>query len=355
MEIINPPKEVLSAFNELDVVTNIIPFGGGHINSTYKVSTPKTSFIVQKINIHVFNRPKEVMSNISKAAEFLKTKNYSYKILEPLLAKNKSFYTIYGGEYWRMFPFIEGTITVEKADDEHQAYEAAYAFGHFTDSLKGLDCNSLYFTIYDFHNFEKRLVDFKNSIAKGNPLRLKESRNVIDQLLEDSAIINEITSLTKNIPLRPIHSDSKISNILMDEKTNKAVCVIDLDTIMPGHVFYDYGDMVRSFANTTVEDDPNVPAIDLDWKIFEALTRGFTEAIGKSLSAEEWKTLLPGAIAVIYVQALRFLADYLVEDVYYKTDYEKHNLDRAINQTAYYRTVMQNSEKITKLLEDLKG
>jgi len=306
-------------------------FGNGHINDTYRIIFPQKNYLLQRINHSVFSSPKTVMENIQIVADFLEKKDYSDYLLKPILTQKKHpLFKDNSDSFWRVFPFFEETTTLEKAENPSQAYEAAKAFGSFSNMLNGLNINDLKFVIPDFHNGLMRWTTFRHSIKNGQEKRIKTAKGEIQFLEKNAILFKEIAHL--NLPLRVTHNDTKISNILFDKKREKAIAVIDWDTIMPGIVLSDFGDMVRTFGSAATEDETDLNNVFIQPTLYEAIEQGYLEAMADSLHSVERSHLKKGAKWIILMQAVRFLGDYLMGDVYYKTAYDEHNLVRARNQ-----------------------
>ncbi|MDH5397249.1 MAG: aminoglycoside phosphotransferase family protein [Cyclobacteriaceae bacterium] len=355
MHHLTPPSNVIAAWFPGDSTIKPVPFGDGHINSTFFFKSQGGEFIIQKINKNVFHHPDEVMHNISRVSEFLEKKDYAYKILKPLPTKQGQYFFIADEEYWRVFPFIAHTRAVSRVETVQQAKEGARAFGQFAHALKDLSTENIYYTIPVFHNYQKRYEDFIEAVDKDAAGRLPDLLAEVDRMKELYPLIGDVLSVIAPIPRRVIHSDTKISNVLIDEKTNQGVSVIDLDTLMPGYLFYDYSDMVRSFTNTADEDEKDIDQVKMSWDIFEALTRGYLETLGPSLSDAEWLSLEKGVAVVTYIQVLRFLADYLNGDIYYKIDYPDHNLNRTRNQIKLLESILGYKQQINELLKEIRS
>lgn len=332
-------ESIIHHFIQPPIIEEPIPFGTGHINDTYKFSAGKnglnTSFILQKINTTIFQNPLAIMENIEKVAFHLSAQNYPKKILKPLSTQAGSpCLKIEHDAYWRVFPFFENTYTIDRVEEENQAFEAAKAFGEYLNYLKNLDLNSLKTTIPNFHNGMLRLKKFEKVLKSAPEDRINLSLFEIHFIIEHQGIFKKIDEL--NLPLRVTHNDTKINNVLFDKTNEKAAAIIDLDTLMPGIVLSDFGDMVRTFTNSADEDEVDLTKVRMRKIILEALTEGFLSEM-KDLTTLEKDHLIDGAKWIILMQALRFLTDFLEGDIYYKTHYPNHNLVRAKNQIALFK------------------
>ncbi len=335
-------EQVIRQFFDFQNLVSARPFGTGHINDTFKVEIEEAgavkSYLLQRLNHNVFRQPEAVMRNIHLVAEHLSRQDYPLKILAPLPTLSGDFlYRDEAGNYWRAFPFFEKTTTFDKVETPEQAFEAARAFGAFARALDGMDASQLQATIPGFHDGLGRLAYFKKVLKKAAPERLAEAKEEVDEVLQNQLIFNKIANLV--LPQRAIHHDTKINNLLFDAQTLKAACVIDLDTVMPGVILSDFGDMMRTFTSAADEDEADVSKVEMRMPVFEALSEGFLSEIGGLLTLAERANLTEGGRWLTLMQAVRFLADYLEGDVYYKTKYPAHNLVRTRNQLALFRSM----------------
>jgi Ser/Thr protein kinase RdoA (MazF antagonist) len=319
-------------------ISEVLPFGTGHINDTYKVASGSGNFLLQKLNERAFSSSEAVMHNIQWVGEYIARQSYPLKNMRPVPAQDGRFWwQDAGGGYWRMFPFFDGTLALDRVETEEQAFEGAKAFGAFAKALGGLPPETLHATIPGFHDGPKRLACFYEVIKRGIPGRLKVAAKEIETLLQHQALFGQIAAA--GLPQRIMHHDTKISNVLFDAKTRKAAAVVDLDTVMPGIVLSDFGDMMRTFANAAAEDEACLEKVALRMPIFYALSEGYLSEMGDALTLTEKKWLPMGGRWLTLMQAMRFLADYLEGDVYYKTSNPEHNLVRARSQLALYESM----------------
>lgn len=343
-------QEILSQFN-LQVKTET--YGNGHINDTYIVrSSPE--YILQKINKKVFTNPPAVMENIQGVTEFLRGKiieaggDPERGTLNLVLTKDgKPYYHHTDDEYYRVYKFVENAISYDIVENPQMLYNAAKAFGRFQNLLAEYPAEKLHETIVDFHDTRKRYGQFKEALEKNASGRagnaVPETKFVLDRECDAGVIVDGLKNGT--IPLRVTHNDTKLNNVLLDPKTGEAVCVIDLDTVMPGSLLYDYGDALRFGGSSGAEDEPDLDKIWFDVEKFEAFTRGFIEELPSMTEAE--RKLLPFSIKLMTLECgSRFLADYFNGDVYFKTKYPEHNLVRARTQ---FKLVAQIEEKMDEL------
>lgn len=326
-------------------------FGTGLINHTWIVKEKTTSkrYILQCINHAIFKSPEAITSNISLIDNYLK-KNYPGYLFEAQLR------TIDGedlvkedGKYYRLYRFVEGSHSVDVVKDLKEAYEAAKQFGKFTANLANFDVKQLQITLPDFHNLPLRFEQFKTAIQKGNPTRIAQCKKDIQQLL-DYAYISDTVKETEKMPVRVIHHDTKISNVLFNQE-NKGMCVIDLDTIMPGYFISDVGDMMRTYLSPISEEERDWTRHEIRIEIFEAIVSGYLSEMGKVLQPVEKAHFVYSGSFMIYMQALRFITDYLNNDVYYGAKYEDHNLVRGENQLALLKKYLDKEKQLQSISE----
>jgi len=326
------PATVLSHFSVGDV-TSVTRSGAGHINDTYLVETATGRYILQRINSAVFPDADALMGNFARVTAHLRAE--SSKTLEIIPTHDGSrVYRDYTGSAWRLLPYIENTFTATATPTSEQAEAAAAAFGAFSRSLSDLPAPRLHETIPEFHDTPRRFRDFISAVETDPMDRTAGSRAEIDAILSREPWCNTIANAMADgsVPERIAHNDAKLDNILFDAETDLPVCVIDLDTVMPGCVLHDFGDLVRSAAATAAEDEADLSRVGISAPIYQALNIGFLRGCGDILTAREREFLPFAGKAITYEQAIRFLADHLLGDPYYKTSRPNHNLDRARNQ-----------------------
>ena len=326
-----------SAFRINGQPVSCLEFGHGHINSTLKITTDTgREYILQKINKYVFKDPVKVMANASAVTNFL------HKRLDDPRGALHFIPTLQGlyyhrdsdGEFWRMYDFVGG-FCMDTPDSDADFYESALAFGRFQHLLSDFPADTLYETIPNFHNTPDRFLQLKDSIKSDNMGRAAGAQEEITfalSLEEKGSTLQRMLD-SKELPLRVTHNDTKLNNVLLDKATRKSLCVLDLDTVMPGLSAYDFGDSIRFGAATAAEDEPDPSKMKLDLHLFEVYTRGFLEA-APSLTEKEVEVLPWGALIMTIEVGIRFLKDYLDGDIYFKTAYENHNLVRARTQLA---------------------
>lgn len=345
-------ESVLSQYGIAEKSLVVENFGSGLINNTWKISENGNAFIVQKINIQVFEKPGDIEQNIDLIAGFLKIHNPDYLFVSPLQAANgKSMVYANGEEFYRAFPFVPGSYSKDIVETPQQAFEAAIQFGRFTKNLKGIDVSKLRITIPSFHDLTLRYNQFLATLKTGNQERVKESAEISNQLKEWSSIADVYEKIKKNpaFKLRVTHHDTKISNVLFDNM-DKGLCVIDLDTVMPGYFISDLGDMFRTYLSPCNEDEEDTSKVIVRSDFFEAITVGYLSEMGEELTPDEKEHFIYAGEFMIYMQALRFLSDYINGDVYYQARYAKHNLVRAKNQVALLKAYQEKKKQFTQIL-----
>jgi hypothetical protein len=354
--------EIAALFNLTGEIAAITPFGSGHIHETYHIRTlPEETddYILQKINIHVFRDPDAVMQNLRIVTAHIRSKlekepgvDLKREVLTPIWLKNgELMYTDPSDQVWRCFVYIPDHKSYDRAVHANQVYEGGKAFGKFLYYLSDLPVELIKVTIPDFHNLQWRLQQFSDSVAGGLKDRINETDHEI-KLLQDRAY--EMLTIQRlgregKIPLRIVHHDTKINNVLYSAE-DKALCVIDLDTVMPGYVHDDFGDAIRTFTNTGEEDDVNLSKVSMNISYFEAFARGFMEAAGAMLNPVEKEYLALSARMITYMQCLRFLADYLNGDIYYKIHNPLHNLQRTRAQVKLLLSMEEQYEMMKEII-----
>ena len=328
-------------------------FGNGLINSTWliKLNNSADAYILQKINTNVFKQPENIAHNIRLIDYELKTKYPSYLFIAPLLTINKEDLVKNKNGCFRLVNFVKNSHTVDVLQNADQAYEASKQFGRFTKYLNYLDAGQLKITIPDFHNLTLRFQQFSEAINIEENARKKHAQESIDYLLanENIAAIFE-TIKQSNIPKRVIHHDTKISNVLFDSQ-NKGLCVIDLDTVMAGYFISDVGDMLRTYLSPVTEEERDISKIVIRDDFFEAIVHGYLSEMKEILSENELQYFVYAGKFMIYMQALRFLTDYLKNDIYYGSKYEGQNLVRAINQIQLLKLYIEKEPAFNGLLD----
>lgn len=340
-------------------VVNAEPFGSGHINETLLLTTDKGSqFILQKINTHVFPNPQELMENIFRVTEFLK-KRLTEAGRDPRREALSFVKTLDGNLYlpakkcaWRAYRFHDELIALNTCRNANDFYESGKAFGRFQALLDNYPADTLYETIPDFHNTPFRYAQLHEAIKNDAAGRLVLVKKEVEFALareKDASIIMDLQE-KEILPLRVTHNDAKLNNVLLDPETGEGVCVIDLDTIMPGQAIFDFGDSIRFGASTAAEDEKDLSKVKLDLDLFDAYTKGFLEGCNNVLTDVE-KDLLPtGAWMMTLECGIRFLADYLNGDTYFKIHYPEQNLDRARTQLKLVQEMEQKQDQMQAII-----
>ncbi len=307
-------------------------FGHGHINHTLKLTTDTgAEYVLQKINTYVFKDPVRLMANVSAVTDFLRQRVEDPRLALHFIPTHDGLYyhVDENGDYWRVYDFVGGfCLDVPESDEDF--YQSALAFGRFQHLLSDFPAETLFETIPEFHNTVDRYRQFREAVEADLSGRAAGVQADISFLLEREEVACSLQKLQAEgkLPLRVTHNDTKLNNVLLDKKTRKSLCVLDLDTVMPGLSLHDFGDSIRFGAATAVEDESDLSKMGLDLHLFEVYTRGFLEA-ATALTDTEVEMLPMGALAITLELATRFLKDYLDGDLYFKTEYPEHNLVRA--------------------------
>ena len=322
-----------------------VPYGSGHINDTRLITTKTESgellYILQKINNNVFRDPASLMDNFVAVTTYLSEiikKNGGNPLRETLnvikTLDGKNFYLTPDGEYWRLLIFITDSLSFDKVERPEQFYDCAVAFGNFQYLLRDFPADTLTETIVNFHNTPDRCRLFNEALQKDALGRAKDILPEIEFVKARFEFAKTLENAHKEgkLPLRVTHNDTKLNNILFDKETEKPICVIDLDTIMPGYSVNDFGDSIRFGATTALEDEKDLSKVNFDIELYELYVKGFIEGTRGRLTECEMELLPIGAIMMTYECGTRFLTDYLNGDTYFKTSRPGQNLDRARNQ-----------------------
>jgi Ser/Thr protein kinase RdoA (MazF antagonist) len=344
------------------------PYGMGHINDTYAVVYRRddgcTRFILQRINRRVFRDPEGLMANIVAVTGHLSRKIRAAGgdplretlTLVPALNGN-SFVQTEAGEYWRVYVFIEGARTYESVERLDHVRAAGRAFGTFQQRLSDFPALSLSETIPGFHHTRKRFEAFLQAVEQDVKNRARAAGPEIEFVLRRGDLTSVLVDMQSagRLQQRITHNDTKFNNVMIDDLTGEGVCVIDLDTVMPGLSLYDYGDSIRSLTNTGAEDETDLSKVDLDLEVFDLYTRGYMEATRGFLEQEE-VDLLPFAAQLMTLECgMRFLADYLQGDTYFKTRRPEHNLDRCRTQFKLVKGMEDATEQMAAIVQRWTG
>lgn len=332
-------------------LTTVDTLASGLINRTWKITSGTDQYILQRINDNVFRKPYDVAENIKMIDDYLSERFPGYVFAAPLVNVNNDGIVYVKGEgYFRLFPFVKGSHTISVVESPQQAFEAALQFGKFTKLLSGFDSSKLHTTIPDFHNLTLRYKQFEEAVTKGNKERIKQSARYIDEIRKHIGILNSYEKIQKSgqVKKRVTHHDTKISNVLFDDD-GMGICVIDLDTVMPGYFISDVGDMMRTYLSPANEEEKDFSKIEVREDFFKAIVQGYLANMRDELTEVERELILYGGLFLTYMQAIRFLADYCNNDSYYGASYEEHNFVRAGNQLV----LLQRLEEKSRKLEDI--
>ncbi|HWD87311.1 MAG TPA: aminoglycoside phosphotransferase family protein [Mucilaginibacter sp.] len=358
----NQLSDLVSKFSIDADIASIKPFGSGHINDTYRIfnaDAEEHDYLLQRINHYVFKNVPLLMSNLVHVTDHLKQRLSSLpkdeieKMVLTVIA-TKEHYPYYkdeNGNYWRMFYFQKGTKSYDQVTTAKQAFEGGKAFGTFQAMLSDLDVSKVKDTIPNFHNIEYRLNNLRNAIRADKLNRVQYVSDEIAFIGRRSGDMGEIMRLGNAgmLPLRIVHNDTKFNNVLLDGE-DKGQCVIDLDTVMPGYVAYDFGDSIRTIINTATEDEADTDMISLNIPLFEAYTQGYLQAAASFITEQEINSLIKGVLLLPYIQAVRFLTDYLEGDVYFKIHFSDHNPQRARAQLTLVKRLEIAKERLEEII-----
>lgn len=344
-----------------------VPYGNGHINDTVLVETAAgrdgegRRYILQTINTKIFRDPDALTENIVSVTGYLKEQirreggDPLRETLTPIPVKDGSYlYRDEEGSCWRMYLYITDAVCLEQVESAQQFYESGAAFGHFQYLLRDFPAAGLHEVLPGFHDTPSRYRSFEEAVRNGNRERVRETETEIAWIRSrrENAGMLAAGLADKSLPLRVTHNDTKLNNIMMDAKTGKGICIIDLDTVMPGCALYDFGDSVRYGASTAAEDETQLARVACSLELFEAYTRGFLEGCRGSLTAREKELLVRAAWTVTLEQGVRFLTDYLLNDPYYKIRYPLHNLVRARTQLALVKDMEKKWDRMTEIVSN---
>ncbi len=358
-------KTTAAQFALAGVPATVVPLATGHIHDTYVLTVPArpqaVRYVLQRVNHHVFRNPPAMTANILRVTEHIRMKLMPR---DPGLARRQlmvvptqdgaGYYQDAQGSYWRVYNFIENAVTYDTLTSARQAREAARMFGWFQSLLLDLPGPPLHETIPGFHDTPRRLQFFQETLRQDALNRAGNARPEIEFVLANAAFCHVLADSVKQgeIPVRIAHNDAKINNVMLDESTGAGVCVIDLDTVMPGLSVYDFGDLVRTAACPAAEDERDLAQVRVDLSLFEALARGFVQGAGGFLTPAEKQHLVFGGTLITFEQLIRFLTDYLAGDVYYKIHRSDHNLDRSRTQMKLVQSITEQEATMNDLVEE---
>ena len=352
-------KDILTAWKWNGSVSEPIPYGEGHINQTYAITVTSVQgakrYILQKINTNTFKDPAGLMENVCGVTDFLREKA-KQRGADPARAtlhvvptkEEKPYYQAADGSCWRIYEFVENTVCLQQVQSAEDFYQSALAFGNFQRLLADYPADTLHETIPDFHNTVKRFANFKKAVEEDACGRAADVQKEIQFVLEREQLAHTLVDLQDagKLPLRVTHNDTKLNNIMIDNATHKGICVIDLDTVMPGLSLNDFGDSIRFGASTAAEDEQDISKVSCDLHLFEVYVKGFLEGCGGALTDLEVEMLPMGAILMTFECGMRFLADHLEGDHYFRIHRENQNLDRARTQ---FKLVWDMEQKLSEM------
>lgn len=350
---VRPDHLVLQAFGVDAANPDIKRFGSGHINNTFLLEKEGRKYVLQRINAHVFREPEVIARNQRMAADYLAEHHPGYLFITPVPTVGGEELFALDDEYWRMIPFIPDSVTIDQADNPTQAYEAARQFGRLARYLDGIDLKPFKPSIPNFHNLTLRYSAFQDAIRQAKEERTAVAGELINQFLgySDIAVTYETLKTDPRFRDRLMHHDTKINNVLLNKDTYKGICVCDLDTLMPGKIISDLGDMVRTYVCPVSEEERDFSQIMIRDEYFEALMQGYLSEVGGTLSQVEKEQLFFAGKFMIYMQGIRFLTDFLNGDVYYPIKYPEHNYNRAMNQLILLQRLVEKEEQLQQIID----
>ena len=346
-------RSVCEKFALLGNVISVEPYGEGHINQTVLVTTDERRYILQEMNTKVFPDTEGLMANVCAVTEYLAQKGVETLHVIPTV-DGKNYYSDETGKY-RVYDFIENTVTYQKVANSEVFKNSGAAFGEFQNYLADFDASCLTEVIKRFHDTPNRFENFKTALEADAFGRAKDCKPEIDFVLSHGDTYGKVMEGLKDgsIPLRVTHNDTKLNNILMDAETDKARAIIDLDTIMPGSMLFDFGDSIRFGASTAAEDEKDLDKVHFDIELFKAYAEGYCGAVKNSITAKEAELLPYGAYLMTIECGMRFLADYLSGDTYFATKYEGHNLVRCRTQIRLASEMEASFDAMGKIIKEI--
>lgn len=356
-------EKVVAQFQIDEQVEDIHPYGSGHINDTYRVVCSKdyckVHYILQRINHNIFTRPLDLQNSVELVTDHLKEcyKDFRDGYRRSLqLVRTRDGKNCYVGPeptYWRVYEFAEHTIGYDVVESESQAYQAAKAFGQFMKYMSDIPSEKFAETIPDFHNTPKRFEALEKAIAEDKVGRAASCKEEIEFALSRKELCSTLLDLNAagKIPMRVTHNDTKLNNVLLDSNTHEGICVIDLDTVMPGLAHYDFGDLIRTSTSPAKEDERDLSKVQCQLHIFEALLKGYLGATKDTLNETEIAMLPLAGRLITFEIGLRFLTDYLSGDVYFKVKSDDHNLVRCRTQFRLVECQEEQAEEMEAILQ----
>ena len=346
-------EKVLKAYGLECVDCKIEAFGDGLINQTWKVSAHNGQYILQKVNTNVFHSPQDIADNTLKLKKYLDRVSPQYLFIAPLTTTTGIGVVEEDDAFYRLFPYVTDSFTVNTVTEANQAYHAAKQFGKFTRMLEAFNPQDLKVSIPDFHNLSLRAEQYAHALKNGSIERLKTAQWAIDAVETYSWIAGTFKKLLleNSLKTRVTHHDTKINNVLLHIESGRGLSVIDLDTVMPGYFISDVGDMMRTYLSPANEEETSLDKITVRTDVFLAIYKGYMEEMRRSLTLREQELFIYSGQFMIYMQALRFLTDYLNDDIYYPISYAEHNLMRAKNQIALLTAYTKSEEYFKQIIK----
>ena len=352
-------RKVADEFLNSEKILEITEIESGHINQTFMVVMPECNYILQQINTHVFNSPFGMMHNIKEVTEHIRKKviyegrDPNRAVLNIVTSRLNQDVVIYRNKYWRCMQYISGAKTYDVIESPQMFLEVGRAVGEFQTLLSDFHTRILDDTISHFHDTPYRYERFQDIVKLDKCNRVKDCQEEINFIISHSDIFPSIvTKLEKKIiPQRVTHNDTKLSNVMIDDETGKALCLIDLDTVMKGSILYDYGDALRIGASIAAEDEVNLDKVKISLELIEAFTRGFLSEVKDIIKPAETYALYDGYLIITCEVAMRFLDDYLDGDLYFRTTHSTHNLERARNQIKLVKEIESSEREIKALIK----
>jgi len=348
----------VAAFSADGEFASAEPCGSGHIHDTYSVRFDRGGHILlQRMNTQIFKDPVAVVENIERVTTHLRTRredasDAERRVLQLVRARDGKAWHVDGAKNcWRAYRFIESARSYDEVSSPGQAFVAAKAFGGFQRMLTDLPGPRLTETIPDFHNTAKRYIAFERAASEDAAGRCEQARQEIAFARSRQAVAGVLVD--KGLPERVTHNDTKLNNVLLDERTGEGICVIDLDTVMPGLAAYDFGDMVRTMTCPAAEDERDLSRVEMSFALFEGVLRGYLAEAGDFLTAGERESLIAGAQVIVFEQGIRFLTDFLAGDRYYKVSRPGQNLDRCRTQFRLLESIEEQESAMERLLRSL--
>lgn len=356
-------NELIEAFQFEGELLSYKPYGSGHINDTFYFEFTNDKYILQRINTDIFTKPYELMENIEGVTLFLKEKiiedggNPDRETLNIILTKDgKNVYKDSEGHYWRTYDFVDDAYSYDLVESPEDFYQSGVAFGTFQYRLADFPIEKLNFTIENFHHTPKRYQTFLKAVEQDVVGRAKYVTEEIEAIKEQAEFVNILWDLHAEgkLPLRVTHNDTKLNNVLFDKVSKQAICVVDLDTVMPGFSLDDFGDAIRFGASTALEDEKDLDKVRFDIDLFDVYIEGFLKGANGSLTDLEIDLFPEGAKMMTLECAIRFLTDYLEGDTYFKTAYDDHNLVRTRTQIKLVQEMDRQWDEMKKVVKKHK-